>query len=312
MTRIADALRRARAGSSVGSDGGDSRVEDTFQFFAPGQPAVVSPWDIAEESLATPANGQSPRPRDRVAVMSSAPDADEPIVDEYVGFPLGESADKLVISPAASVLVRAQYNKLAAALHQAQTERGVKVVMLVSAGAAEGKTLTAVNLALTLSEAYQRRVLIVDADLRKPAVHELLGVSNARGLSDLLDRERPLPIVGVSPRLSLLPAGDYQDDPIKVVTSDRLWSLVEESRSRFDWIVIDTPPLGLVPDARLLAPMTDGGLLVTEAGRTTCDEIQAVAETFEPTRLIGVVLNRVPEQIASSTHLSEYYAPPER
>jgi len=311
MTRIADALRRARTGASVGSDGADSRAEGTIQFFAPGQPAVICPWEIAEESPPTTANDPPVRPFHRGAAMSSVPEADEPFVDRYVGFPAGERADKLVISPSVSLVVRAQYNKLAAALHQAQAERDVKVVLLISAGSGEGKTLTAVNLALTFSEAFQRRVLLLDADLRKPAVHEFLGVSNARGLGDLLDLDTPPPIVGVTSRLSLLPAGNYRDDPTKVVTSDRLWSLVQESRARFDWIVIDTPPLGLVPDARLLAPMTDGALLVAEAGSTTCDEIQGVAETFEPGRLLGVVLNRVPERVAAGAQLSDY-APYER
>ena len=311
MTRIADALRRARTGSSAGSDGGDSRVEGTIQFFAPGQPAVVAPWDISEESPEATANVQSPRPLDRAAGTAAAQDPDAG-VNGYVAFPSGDGAEKLVVSATASLLVRAQYNKLAAALHQLQTERSVKVLMLISAGSAEGKTLTAVNLALTLSEAFQRRVLLVDADLRKPAVHKAFGLSNARGLADLLDRERSLPIVRVGPRLSLLPSGDYHDDATKVITSDSMWSLIEESRKRFDWIVIDTPPLGLVPDARLLAPMTDGALLVAMAGKTTSDALQSVAETFEPSRLLGVVLNRVSERAASGAQSSGYYAPPER
>lgn len=313
MTRIADALKRARTGSSTGSDAGDSRVEGAIQFFAPGQPAVVSPWDIAEESPAGTVVAGLRRPLDRVPATSDAADpVRDPVGDECVGFPAGENAEKLVVSPAVSLLIRAQYNKLAAALHQAQTDRGVKVLMLISTGSAEGKTLTAVNLALTFSEAFQRRVLLVDADLRKPAIHELLGVSNTRGLGDLLDRERSVPIVRVSPRLSLLPAGEYKDDATKILTSDRMWSFVEESRARFDWIVLDTPPLGLVPDARLLAPMTDGALLVAMAGKTTCDEIQGVAETFDPSRLLGVVLNRVTERAALGAQSSGYYAPPDR
>jgi len=310
MTRIADALRRSRTGSSVGSDGGGTRVEDAIQFFAPGQPAVVSPWEIEEEPPQAMDAGQSLRPFNRAETTSAATEADLPAVDdEYVGVPAGESAEKLVTSPSVSLLVRAQYSKLAAALHHAQTERDVRVVMVVSAGAAEGKTLTAVNLALTLSEAFQRRVLLLDADLRKPAVHEPFGLANSRGLGELLDRERAPSIVGVSPYLSLLPASDYQDDPIKILTSDRLWTLVQEWRTRFDWIVIDTPPLGITPDARLLAPMTDGALLVVEADRTTSDEILGVAETFEPGRLLGVVLNRVTERAASGAQSSGYYGP---
>lgn len=296
MTRIADALRRARTGSSAGADAGDARAEDAIQFFAPGQPAVVSPWDIREEPAGQPAVPDQPRPAQRNDLSSALSSQFDPAIAECVGFPSGERAEKLVISPAASALTRAQYSKLAAALHHAQGERGVKVLMLISAGPAEGKTLTVANLALTLSEAYHRRVLLIDADMRKPMIHEVFGVSTARGLSDLLAVERPLPLVRVSPLLSLLAAGEHQGDSTKTLTSNRMWALVEEARARFDWILLDTPPVGQVPDARLLAPMTDGALLVAMAGKTACDEIQCVAETFDPSLLLGVVLTRVPDK----------------
>jgi protein-tyrosine kinase len=304
MTRISDALRRARSDSSAGS-GDPSHLDDTIQFFAPGQPAVVSPWDIADEPIAEFASdedyGAAPLRPAESASYSSRPGA-----RTYAGFPTGELAEKLVISPSLAPDVAAQYRKLAAALHDAQRERDLKVLMFVSAGCGEGKTLTAANVALTLSESFEKRVLLVDTDLRRPMVHQLLGVSNTRGLGDLLDRERTPAFVQLSSHLSLLPAGEYRDDPAKVFTSDRILTLIEAARGQFDWILLDTPPLDVVPDARLLAPLTDGALLVAMAGKTLWDEVQRAAETFDPKRLLGVVLNGVSEETSLVT--SGYYA----
>jgi protein-tyrosine kinase len=308
MTRVADAFRRARTGSTADPEAADSRTTDAIHFFAPGQPAVVSPWDIGEESVQQPIS-QTP-----VAVQPEGPPPTliarvDPRNFKSLAWPTDETGEKLVVSAAVSSLAKAQYSKLAAALHHAQLERGIKVLMLISTGPAEGKTLTALNVALTLSEGYRRRVLLIDADLRRPTIHTLLGISSGQGLADLLTTVQPLPIVQVSPQLWVLTGGDnLEGDPPKTLTSERMHLLVQEARDAFDWVVIDTPPVGLVPDARLLAPVADGALLVAMAGQTEYDEIQRAAETFDPSVLIGIVLNCVPEGVCSSSYGPSVYA----
>jgi len=100
-----------------------------------------------------------------------------------------------------------QYRRLATVLHEEHVKRQLKTVMITSALPQEGKTLTIVNLALTLSESYARRVLVIDADLRLPGVHTVLDIPNDRGLSDALRAgQQELSIVEVSPRLSVLTA----------------------------------------------------------------------------------------------------------
>ena len=94
--------------------------------------------------------------------------------------------DKIVVGDQADAGLVEQYRRLAAVLHHAQTQRGVRSVMIGSAVAAEGKTLTATNLALTLSHSFDRRVLLIDADLRRPSVHEMFGLPNDHGLVDNL------------------------------------------------------------------------------------------------------------------------------
>ena len=203
-------------------------------------------------------------------------------------------AQKLVIDQNMLPASREQYRRLAASLHHAQANDGLRVVMIASAAPSEGKTLTAANLALTLSESYQRSVLLVDADLRRPSQHTLFGIQGAPGLSDGLmsETEQKLPLHQVTPRLTILPAGRPSSDPMAGLTSSRMRRLIDEAREAFGWVIIDTPPIGLLPDANLLAAMVDGTILVVKAGATPFDLVNRAVAAIGPDRMLGVVLNR--------------------
>jgi protein-tyrosine kinase len=207
---------------------------------------------------------------------------------------------------------REQYRRLAAAFHQAKRANGYKVAMVASAVAGEGKSLTAANLALTLSESYRLNVLLIDADLRRPSQHSIFQVSGAPGLSEgLISAEEPkLPLHRLSSRLTVLPAGRPTSDPIGAITSDRMRRLVEEAREVFDWVIIDTPPVGLLTDAALLASMADGVVLVVKAESTPFDLVNRAVESLGRERMMGVVLNRAREQAHSSSYdYYKYYTP---
>lgn len=207
---------------------------------------------------------------------------------------------------------REQYRRLAAAFHQAQRSNGYKVAMIASAVAGEGKSLTAANLALTLSESYRRNVLLIDADLRRPSQHSIFQVSGAPGLSDgLISVEEPkLPLHRLSSRLTVLPAGRPTSDPIGAITSERMRRLVEEAREVFDWVIIDTPPVGLLTDASLLASMADGVVLVVKAESTPYDLVNRAVDALGRERMMGVVLNRAREQAHGSSYdYYKYYTP---
>jgi protein-tyrosine kinase len=207
-------------------------------------------------------------------------------------------AEKVVIDRNMASGGREQYRRLAAALHHAQAATGAKIVMIASAVPGEGKTLTASNLALTLSESYQRSVLLVDADLRRPTLHTIFRIDNSAGLSDGLisDAERRLPVRQVSERLALLPAGRPSADPMAGLTSVRMRRLLDEAREAFDWVIIDTPPVALLPDANLLASMVDGAVLVVKAGSTPYELVRRAVESIGRDRLFGTVLNRAEHQ----------------
>ncbi len=208
---------------------------------------------------------------------------------------VGSDAEKLVIAPHTDRSTVEQYRKLAAKLHHAQRERNLKVVMVASAVSGDGKTLTATNLALTFSESYRRRVLLIDADLRRPSIHEVFQVVNRTGLTDIFaaEAEPKLPLIQASARLSLLLAGRPDPDPMSGLTSGRMRRLIGEAAATFDWVIIDTPPLVLLPDANLLGAMVDGAILVIRAGKTPYKLIIRAIEALGRERILGVVLNRV-------------------
>ena len=216
--------------------------------------------------------------------------------------------DKLILTHATPVAVE-QYRRLAATLHGLQIEHGTKTVMVTSALPGEGKTLTITNLALTLSESYRRSVLLIDADLRRPSVHELLRVPNARGLSDGLRAESgELPLVQISAKLSVLPAGRADSNPMAGLTSDRMRTLLEEAAASFDWVLVDTPPVGIMPDAHLLARLTNGVIFVIAAGATPFALVERAVTEIGRDHIIGTVLNRIEEGSNPATgYYDQYY-----
>jgi protein-tyrosine kinase len=201
--------------------------------------------------------------------------------------------EKLVTQPSVERASVEQYRRLAARLHLAQSEHGTKVVMITSAIASEGKTLTATNLALTLSESYKRRVLLIDADLRRPWVHELFKIPNLTGLNDGIraDTERKVPVIRISENLSVLTAGRPDPDPMSVLTSDRMRRVLADAGRSFDWVIVDTPPVAVLSDAHLLATLVDTVILVVKAGSTQVPAMRQAVEAVGRDRILGVVLN---------------------
>jgi capsular exopolysaccharide synthesis family protein len=216
-------------------------------------------------------------------------------------------AERLVVVPAISPLALEQYRRLAAALHRRQLQHRIKKILVASALASEGKTLTAVNLALTFSESNGRNVLLIDGDMRRPTTHEVLQVPNLLGLNVGLKEEagQKLELIQVTKHLAVLTAGEPESDPMSRLTSNRMRQVLHEASAKFDWVIIDSPPVALLPDANLLATMADGAVLVVEAGRTPLKLVQRAVDAIGADRIMGCVLNRVNETFPSPT--SDYY-----
>jgi capsular exopolysaccharide synthesis family protein len=208
-----------------------------------------------------------------------------------------DAASKVVVGRAPNAALVEQYRRLGAALHHHQLQGGAHTLMVTSAVASEGKTLTATNLALTLSHSYKARVLLIDADLRRPSIHQVLMLPNSFGLSDILRRDHPIAarFQEVSPLLSVLTAGRPDSDPMAGLVSDTMARILTEAATQFDWVIVDTPPVALLPDANLLAAMIDTALLVVGANATPYPLVARAVEAIGEQRILGVVLNRMAE-----------------
>jgi protein-tyrosine kinase len=203
--------------------------------------------------------------------------------------------ERLVVSRESDPFLVDQFRRLAAMLLHAQRTTRLKSVMVTSAEADDGKTLTALNLALVLSESFRRRVLLVEGDLRRPAILAAAGLSQTEGLSESIraGEDHMVPLVTLTETLTLLPAGSPDPDPLSGLASARMQRLLKDAAEQFDWVIVDTPPLGAAADASLLCPMVDGAILVIRAGRTACDSVQRAIETLGRERILGVVLNGI-------------------
>ena len=215
--------------------------------------------------------------------------------------PHASAAEKLVVTSSAPPRMVEQYRKLAATLYYAQAERGVKILMVTSAVPGEGKSLTTANLALTLSESYQRRVLLIDADLRRPSLHMIFQIPNMSGLGEALkpDAAGALQPIKLTSNLSLVPVGERSADPMAGLTSNRMRELVHEESARYDWVIIDTPPVGLLTDAKLLAQMVHGALFVVGAGETQFALVEHALNALGREKVLGIVLNRAEDRHAT-------------
>jgi capsular exopolysaccharide synthesis family protein len=158
-------------------------------------------------------------------------------------------------------------------------------------------TLTAANLALTLSQSYRRQVLLVDADLRRPTLHDIFEGPSSKGLSDgLRSSGGSFATFRSSDTLTVLPAGRPESDPMAGLTSPRMAQLLTEARDSYDWIILDTPPVSLMPDAKLLAAMADSVLMVIAAGAADLDSIKLAVKAVGRKRILGVIFNRANDE----------------
>jgi len=219
-------------------------------------------------------------------------------------------SEKLVVHPGTGRGCVEQYRRIAAVLHHLQGERGTKVLMVASAGVGEGKTLTAANLALTLSESYRRRVLLIDADLRRPSLSALFQLQSARGLSEKLrgESDGPLRVLELSECLALLPGGRPDSDPMAGLTSERMKEIIQQATESYDWVILDTPPVALQPDASLLAALVEATVFVVGAGLTPCAVVEQALNAVGRDKIVGVVLNRVLADAAGEAAYYGYFA----
>jgi receptor protein-tyrosine kinase len=203
-----------------------------------------------------------------------------------------------------------QYRVLCHFVEQARVDRKQSVLAVTSAAVGDGKTTTAINLAAMLAQSPGLRVLLVDTDLRRPLVAANLGLEDpGPGLvGALLDRRQDLAsVVRTTPcRLDVLPAGQAPGNPYHVLDSPAVGQLLEVARARYDCVILDTPPLLVVPDCRLMSQWVDGFLVVVAAHRTPQRLLAETLSALDPDKTIGIVFNRDDRLLTGS--YKRYYA----
>lgn len=192
-----------------------------------------------------------------------------------------------------------QYKILRTNLQSLKTIKDYKTFVITSSINGEGKTVTSVNLSLTMAhDLNNKKILLIDADMRKGKVARYLGISSHPGLSDILKGDVEMEATFVTPgvnNLTIIPAGKSPRNPAELLNSKKMVSLLAACRAQFDYIFIDAPPVMPLADPSILGSMVDGVLLVVQAGRTQREMIKAVETRLSQAhaKVLGYVMTNV-------------------
>ena len=207
-----------------------------------------------------------------------------------------------------------QYRALRYLIEQLHKTTDLSIVAVASPTMGDGKTTTAINLAGALAQASDGRVLLIDADLRQPALGHQLGLDTSAGpglVGAILDASLTIDSVATvrsDLNLSVITAGAIPSAPYEILKSPRLGELLAEARQRYDYILIDTPPLVSVPDCRVIARWVDGFLVVVAAHKTPRKLVEEALNVTEQAKILGLVFNG-DDQHSAQDYSYSYYAP---
>lgn len=201
---------------------------------------------------------------------------------------------KLITDKTFPFAAKEAYNSLRTNLLYALSPTNGKIVAVTSSNAGEGKSTVSINLALTMATA-KVKVLLIDADLRRPSIHKKLEIDNSTGLSrfivgfetmsDALKRE-------VFPNLDVMTSGPVPPNPSELLGSENMRIFLQKASDYYDYIIIDTPPVNIVTDVAVMADCISGVLLVTSYGNTTFEDVKKSNITLEKVnaKLLGMVV----------------------
>ena len=207
--------------------------------------------------------------------------------------------------------VSEEYRRLKSMLIRDTKQDFLNTIMITSSVDSEGKTLTAINLAIALGQELDHSILLIDADMRKPMIHKYLGIDYKYGLADCLrddmDISDALIKTGIG-NLVLLPAGKPVSNPVELLSSEKMKSLLKEVKHRYSdrYVIIDTPPILPFADALVLGELIDAVLFVIKEGRAQKKLIDNAMALIQKLNVLGVVFNAVRQENLDG-HYSSYY-----
>ncbi|MFZ7942490.1 CpsD/CapB family tyrosine-protein kinase [Neobacillus sp. 19] len=221
-----------------------------------------------------------------------------------------DSSRKLITAIAPKSPISEQYRTIRTNIQYSSIDSEIRTIMVTSSGPAEGKSTTAANLAITFAQ-LGKKVLLVDADLRKPTVHHTFEVNNLVGFTTVLTKQKTLEKAVLDTEeqdLYVLPSGPIPPNPAELLSSKSMEQFIEDAKSQFDYVIFDTPPLLAVADPQIIANQCDGSVLVVFSEKTEIDQAKKAKELLAnaQSKLLGVVLNH--KQIKSNDYYYYYGA----
>ena len=205
-----------------------------------------------------------------------------------------------------------QYKKLRARILKATSKDFLNTIMVTSPDIGEGKTITALNLAVTMANEFDYTVLLVDADLKHPTISRYLGLESKYGLSDYLMNKAKLQDILIKTgigKLVVLPAGNPLENAAELLSSERMKSLVQELKRRYKdrYIIFDSSPILITADSLSLSRYMDGLVFVVQAYHTTPKTVSHALSLIKGSNILGIVFNNVPEYLAKNLYPYEKY-----
>lgn len=206
--------------------------------------------------------------------------------------------DKLVSFFAPSSLVTEQFRRLRTHIMKPGMTKTPKIIMVSSAMSGEGKSLIAINLAIIIAIELHSHALLIDCDLRNPSISRWFGMSEQKGLSNYLIGEAEIPELLIKTsvdKLSLMCGGTMQDNPVELVGSTKMKTLMQDLKSRYDdrFIILDSSPLLATTEPTVLNEMADAILLVIKAGETPRETVQQAIKLIDKNKIMGIILNNM-------------------
>jgi capsular exopolysaccharide synthesis family protein len=292
-----------------------SRIHEALEKARQQQPGSAPELPNVQDIIAAGVTLPDPAQPTRLALDSSPLDRLEPVADSgsilahirQRDWPTSGS-DLIFLGGEIYASAQEQFRTLRSRLYQLQGDGALKVIVITSAIPGEGKSFVSANLAHAFALQSNRRVLVIDADIRRAdGLSTLLGAPCAPGLTDYLLGEQRLEDViqaGSQKNFYLISCGKRVSKPGELIGDSRFRILIDKLRPVFDWIIIDTPPIVPIADARMIADFADGVLMVVNARSTLAHLAKRAVQEFPRESLIGILLNRTSEP--SATYYSEY------
>jgi capsular exopolysaccharide synthesis family protein len=281
MGKVYDALKKAE----------EQRARRVHDAAASAAAAAAPPvFEPGPEALPGAAPLREPRSRPRELLKGLARAARKPVHAETAG----ELNKRRITLLQPESFVAEQFRTLRARLDSLSATRPARTLAVTSALPGDGKSLAAIGLAVVNSMQPGRRVVLVDCDLRKPAVAASLGLRVDAGLAEVLDgsasvEDAVLRVEGSD--LDVLPVRSIPQNPSELLASDRMRSLLEVLASRYDRVILDLPPTLGLPDAKTISEMSDGVIFVVRADVTPEPEISSALDVLDRRRILGLVMN---------------------